>query len=116
MAQSITTDAQLFDFIKTKADTFVKWDLIRFFHNNPHAANTAENIAQFAARDPQTVEHDLEELVSSGLLELNVAGTARVFRYVKNQDIRDLIGRFVAACDDREFREQAINLVIEGLR
>lgn len=116
MAQTIAAEPQLLDFVRKKADTFVKWDLIRFFHNNPHAANTAENIARFAARDPRTVEHDLDELVASGVLEVNVSGKTRVYQYAKQQEIRDLIGKFVAACDDRDFRVQAINLVIEGLR
>jgi hypothetical protein len=109
-------DAQLLDFVRTKADSFVKWDLIRFFHNNPHAANTAENIAKFAARDARTVEQELDELVRSGLLEQNMAGTTRIYRYVKDEQIRDLIGDFVSACDNRDFRVQAINLVIEGLQ
>src|SRR5215211_1170499 len=116
MAQTIAADAQLLDFVRKKADTFVKWDLIRFFHNNPHAANTADNIARFAARDARTVEHDLEELVASGVLEMNVSGKTRVYHYAKNQDMRDLIGKCVVACDAREFRVQAINPVIEGLR
>ena len=109
-------DAQLLDFVQKKADTFIKWDLIRFFHDNPFAANTAENIARFAARDPRVVEQELGELVSSGLLEVNEAGSKQLYRYVKDQQVRDLIGSFVAACDDRDFREQAIKLVIEGLQ
>jgi hypothetical protein len=47
---------------------------------------------------------------------VNVAGTTRIYRYVKDQQIRDLIGSFVVACDDRDFRVQAINLVIQGLQ
>lgn len=110
------TDAQLLNFVKDKADTFIKWDLIRFFHNNPYAANTAENIARFAARDPRVVEQELGEMVNSGLLEVNDAGSNRVYRYVKDEQVRKLIGNFVVACDDRGFREQAIQLVIEGLQ
>lgn len=110
------TDAQLLDFVKNKADTFIKWDLIRFFHNNPYAANTAENIARVAARDPDVVEQELGELVTSGLLEVNETGGKRVYRYVKDEPARELVGNFIVACDDRSFREQAIQLVIEGLQ
>lgn len=116
MAQTISADAQLLDFIRQTADTFVKWDLIRFFHNNPHAANTAENIARATARDPRAVAQDLEALVPAGILELNLSGNTRLFQYARNPETRALVGKFVAACDDREFREQAIKLVIEGLR
>ena len=119
MAQKTTPqreDVRLLDFVREKVDTFVKWDLVRFFHDNPYAANTAENIARVAARDPRTVEKELEELVVSGILEANTVGSARIYRFVKDQDVRDLVQSFVLACDDREFRVRAINQVIEGLQ
>jgi predicted transcriptional regulator len=111
-------DTRLLDFVREKVDTFVKWDLVRFFHDNPFAADSAENIARFAGRDARTVERDLQDLVRSGVVETNVAGngTTRIYRYVKDQQIRDDVQRFVIACDDREFRVRAINQVIEGLQ
>jgi hypothetical protein len=109
-------DAILLDFVRDKIDTFVKWDLVRFFHDNPYAANTAENIAHFVGRDPHKVEQELRDLVGHGVLEINTMGDVQVFRFVKTQEIRDLIGHFVLACDDRDFRVRAINLVIEGLQ
>src|SRR5664279_388791 len=122
MAQSSTSprgddiDARLLDFVREKADTFVKWDLLRFFHDNPFAANTAENIARFAARDPHTVEKELQELVKCGVLQVSDAGSAQIYRYVKDQAMRDLVQSFVIACDNRDFRVRAINQVIEGLQ
>ncbi len=122
MAQIVTsqrgsdTDDQLLDFVRNKVDTFVKWDLVRFFHDNPYAADTAENIARFAGRDARSVAKELEELVSSGVLDASTTGSTRVFRYVKDQALRDLVQTFVIACDDRDFRVRAINQVIEGLQ
>jgi hypothetical protein len=111
-------ETRLLDFVREKVDTFVKWDLVRFFHDNPYAADSAENIARFAGRDARTVEKDLQDLVRSGVLESNVAGngTTRIYRYVKDQQVRADVQRFVIACDDREFRVRAINQVIEGLQ
>ena len=113
-------ETRLFDFVREKVDTFVKWDLVRFFHDNPYAADSAENIARFAGRDARTVENDLQELVRSGVLESNVAGTGngttRIYRYVKDQQVRADVQRFVIACDDPAFRIRAINQVIEGLQ
>jgi len=108
----------LLDFVREKVDTFVKWDLVRFFHDNPHAADSAENIARFSGRETRTVEKDLQELVRSGVVETSVAGNGatRIYRYVKDQQVRDAVKRFVIACDDRDFRVRAINQVIEGLQ
>ena len=107
-------DARLLAFVREKIDTFVKWDLVRFFHDNPYAADTAANIARFAGRDPLIVEQDLDALVGCGVLEVNPAGDLRIYRYVKDQQTRDLIRSFVSACDDRDFRVRAINQVIES--
>ena len=111
-------DTRLLDFIREKVDTFVKWDLVRFFHDNPYAADSAENIARFAGRDARTVDRELQELVRSGVVEAYVAGNGnmQIYRYVKDQQIRDAVQSFVIACDDREFRVRAINQVIEGLQ
>jgi len=122
VAQTVTTrqsndlDSRLLDFVREKVNTLIKWDLVRFFHNNPHAANTAANIARFAARDPHTVEQELDQLVGSGVLEATIASSQRIYRYVKDQPTRDLVRAFVNACDDRDFRVRAIKLVVEGLQ
>jgi hypothetical protein len=118
MAQKVTTrdEQRLMEFVRAKVDTFIKWELVRFFHDNPYAADTAENIARFAGREPRFVEEGLEELVTSGLLEASTPGTVRIYRYTKDRNARDLVADFVAACDDRDFRMRATNLVIEGLQ
>ncbi len=109
-------DSRLLDFVRNQVNTFVKWDLVRFFHDNPYAVDTADNIAQFTGRDYLTVEQELQELAERGVLESNNAGHKRIYRYVKDADLRTLVERFVHACDDRDFRIRAINQVIEGLQ
>ena len=111
-------ETRLLDFVREKVDTFVKWDLVRFFHDNPYAADSAENIARFAGRDARTVDRELQELVHSGVLEAYIAGNGntQIYRYGKDQQIRDAVQSFVIACDDRDFRVRAINQVIEGLQ
>lgn len=122
MAQKVTSqqdndlDTRLLNFVREKVDTFIKWDLVRFFHDNPYSANTAENIARFAARDPVVVARELDELVSSGVVDVTLTSDRRIYRYVDDQQIRDLVREFVSACDDREFRIRAIKQVIEGLQ
>ena len=40
-------DPQMLEFLQTKVNSFVKWDLVHFFHDNPHTTDTAENIARW---------------------------------------------------------------------
>ena len=55
-------DPPLFDFIKTKANSFIKWDLVRFFYENPHTIDTANNIAPYIGRKVSQVKLALEAL------------------------------------------------------
>jgi hypothetical protein len=109
-------DARLLDFLKTRVNTFVKWDLVRFFHENPNTADTAENVARYAGRDPVAIEQELAELAETGVLHRETVGGMVVYSLATGQEMRDLIDQFVLACDDRQFRVKAIYHIIRGMR
>jgi hypothetical protein len=109
-------DKRLLDFLKTQVNSFVKWDLVRFFHNNPNTADTAENVARYAGRDPAAIEQELVELAESGVLRCETIGEMTVYSLATDQEMRDLIDQFVLACDDRQFRVKAIYHIIRGMR
>ena len=44
-------DPRLLELIHTRINSFIKWDLVRFFHDNPHTADTADSIARYTGRD-----------------------------------------------------------------
>jgi len=109
-------DPNLLDFLQSKVNSFIKWDLVRFFHDNPHAADTADNIARYTGRDVRTIEDELEGLVEAGVLRENEVSSVRVYALVKDKATRQLIENFVTACNDRQFRVKAIYHVIRGMR
>lgn len=109
-------DTKLLAFVRQKLNSFVKWDLVRFFHDNPFAADTAENIARYTGREQFLVQSDLGALTQDGIITAHTIANRQVYRLSKDTDVREMIGSFVRACDDREFRVRAIQEVIEGLR
>jgi len=109
-------DPRLLELIRTRINSFIKWDLVRFFHDNPHTADTAEGIARYTGRDVRTVEPELLQLARDGVLEMEDLSGMRVYTLVDEADMRDLIASFIAACDDRQFRVKAIYHVIRSLR
>lgn len=109
-------DPVMQDFLHDKVNSFIKWDLVRFFHDNPHAADTADNIAHYTGRDVRTIITDLDGLVEVGVLDQNELSGQRIYMLTADQPMRDLIGEFVRACDDRVFRVKAIHHVIRGMR
>lgn len=109
-------DPKLLDFVKTKVNSFIKWDLIRFFHENPNTIDTAENIAKYFGRNALTVEPELDELVNSGVMEKRFAGEIPIYSLAKDEEMHRLIDDFVIACDDRHFRVKAVYHIIRGMR
>jgi len=107
-------DPQLLQFLKTHVTSFVKWDLVRFFHDNPYTTDTAENIARLVGRDRETVADELAEMVEGGILRSHKIGDLIVYTLATDETIRDLMDRFVLACDDRQFRVKAIYHIIRG--
>jgi len=109
-------DPAMLDFLHDKVNSFVKWDLVRFFHDNPHAADTAESIARYTGRDVRTIANELTGLVDAGVLEQNEVSGQTIYTLTSDQAMRTLISDFVRACDDRMFRVKAIYHVIRGMR
>jgi predicted transcriptional regulator len=109
-------DARLLDFLRNQVNSFVKWDLVRFFHENPNTTDTAENLARYAGRDPSAIEKELQELAESKVLNRETLGEMTVYSLATDREMRSLIEQFVLACDDRQFRVKAIYHIIRGMR
>lgn len=109
-------DDHLLDFLKNRVNSFIKWDLVRFFHDNPHTREPAENIARFTGRDLNTVKQELEGLVKAEILEAKTVSGKAIYALVKSESTRDLLDEFMEACHDRQFRVAAIHHVIEGMQ
>jgi hypothetical protein len=109
-------DPRLLEFIQTKVNSFIKWDLVRFFHDNPHTTDTADGIARYTGRDVRTVEPELHQLVMAEVLQKTTLDDLTVYTLATNIDTRKLIDSFILACDDRQFRVKAIYHVIRGMR
>ena len=109
-------DPEVLEFLKTTVNSFIKWDLVIFFFENPHTTDTAENIARYIGRDASVIQSDLDDLVRSGVLELQPAGNLAVYSLTQDAKIRERIKHFVSASDDRQFRVKAIYHLIRGTR
>jgi len=109
-------DPVLLDFVKTKVNSFIKWDLVRFFHENPHTADTVENIAKYAGRNVSAVEPELEDLVENGIMTKTQLNDTTIFTLATDDEMRSLVDKFILACEDRHFRVKAVYHIIRGMR
>ncbi len=87
-------DPRLLDFIKNKVNSFIKWDLMRFFYENPNTADTVENIARYAGRNAAAVKPELDELVEAGVMERRMVGDMPVYMLSNDPEMRRLVNDF----------------------
>ncbi len=109
-------DPQLLDLVKTKVNTFIKWDLVRFLRENPNTTDTAENIAKYIGRNKTTVGPDIRELVECGIMEAKTIEGQTVYSLVPDPEVRELLDRFIVSCDNRHFRVKVIYHIVRGMR
>ena len=105
-------DPDLLEFLRGKVNSFVKWDLVRFFHENPHTTDTADNVARYAGRNVETIREELAELAEDGVLERNQLGEMVIYSLSSSPEVRGLLDQFVEASGDREFRVKAIYHIV----
>ncbi|MDY6876347.1 MAG: hypothetical protein SWK90_09125 [Chloroflexota bacterium] len=109
-------DPRLLEFLQAKINSFVKWDLVHFFYDNPHTTDTASNIARYTGRSAEAICTELAELAQGGVLEENQLGDMTVYSLASDRQIRELLEQFIKASDDRQFRVKAIYHIIRGTR
>ena len=109
-------DPRLLEFLQSKVNSFVKWDLVNLFHDSPHTTDTADNIARYVGRGVEAIHTELAELVHDGVLEESQLGGMLVYSLASDPYIREMLDRFVKASDDRQFRVKAIYHIIRGMR
>ena len=106
-------DPTLVTFLTEKIDSLLKWDVLQFFHNNPHAADTPAQIAHALGRDRESVAPALVSLAAARLLRERAASGAMVYMLTDDVQHRREIAAFIRACDDPRFRRSAILHVLQ---
>jgi hypothetical protein len=109
-------DPEVLEFLKTTVNSFIKWDLVIFFFENPNTTDTAENIARYIGRDESVIQSELDDLVAAGVLTQHATGQLAVYALTTDAAIRERIRHFVSASDDRQFRVKAIYHLVRGMR
>lgn len=107
-------DPILLDFIKINTNSFIKWDLLKLFHENRHTIDTAENIAQDVGRTAALTERELDDLVDSGLMAKSGQEGKFVYSLRSDEATWALMHEFISACDSRDFRIKVVYQIIRA--
>lgn len=110
-------DPRLLEFIQQRINTFVKWDLLRFFYDLSDSAETVDTVARATGRDAETLGAALRDLSDSALLDtVTPPNSDALYMLTTDHALRMLINSFMLACDNRQFRIKAIYHILRGLR
>jgi hypothetical protein len=79
----MTTDNRLFEML---ISTEVKGDLLVLFHKNPGLIDTYEGVARRIGRIAKSVEADVRDLVTLGILKVRQIGGREVLLFDRSRD------------------------------
>ena len=98
-------------FVERHITSLLAWDVVVFFARNPDKVLDATDLASRLGRKLQEVEPETELLCRAGVLYC----TDGLFRYEPTDGLREQIGGFVDACQDRGRRLALIALVLRNI-
>jgi hypothetical protein len=109
-------DPDVLEFLKSTVNSFIKWDLVIFFSENPNTTDTAINIARYIGRDVNVIQGELDELLAVKMLDSDRAGELTVYSLTTDRAMRDRLKHFVTVVGDVQFRGKVFYHLIRGLR
>lgn len=76
-------------------DSFVKWELLRFLHDNPGATATVEELARYMGRDEMELKPAARALAGAGIFRQEEGDSGYAFSLTSDEGLRRLIRHLV---------------------
>lgn len=76
-------------------DSFVKWELLRFLHDNPDRAATIEELARYTGRDETELKPATRSLAKAGLFRQIDGGGDYAVALTPDEPLRQMIAHLV---------------------
>lgn len=76
-------------------DSFVKWELLRFFRDNPLLEAAVEDLARYTGRDETEVKPAARALCAAGLFRQEEVESGYSYALTGDEETRDMIDHLV---------------------
>lgn len=76
-------------------DSFVKWELLRFLHDNPGTAATVDELARYMGRDEMELKPAVRALATAGIFRQDEGDSGCAFSLTEDENLRRLIRHLV---------------------
>lgn len=104
------------EFVDTHLDSFLKWELIRFFYSNDHVADTASQIANQLKRNVQVVRMALQALVQTGLIHRVHFEDIEIYTLTEDDKLRQSLNKFMETSQQRHAYLQIMYAIMRRIR
>jgi hypothetical protein len=103
--------ASIMNFVDQYVRSLLTWDILVFFHRNPDAVLDMEGLASRLGRRVDELAPEVDELTHDKIL----SQAGGLIRYRPSPEMRETIGKFVEACQERGRRLALIALVLHKI-
>jgi len=93
-------DPRLTHLIREDIDSFVKWDILKFFRAYPDQPDSVKRIAGYSGRELETVEQATEEMAQAGFLIRRHVGDLAVYALSEDREKQELVSLFLSSSED----------------
>ncbi len=76
-------------------DSFVKWELLRFLHDNPGVEAAIEDLARYTGRDETEIKPAARALTAAGIFEQGDGDFGYVYSLTKDDRTRAFVDQIV---------------------
>lgn len=101
----------IMQFVERHVRSLLTWDILVFFHRNPDAVLDAAGLASRLGRRIEELEPEVEALCAGRILQC----AGGLIRYRPSPELKETVGGFVDACQDRGRRLALIALVLHKI-
>lgn len=109
-------DPQVSLFVSEYVDSFITWDLVLFFHENPYTVGSPSSIAMSIGRLGADIEPFLENMTEKRILshEFRVGdGAEAIYAYKPEPEFEKMVIEFKRALKDRASRLIIVSKVLQ---
>ena len=101
----------IMQFVERHVRSLLTWDILVFFHRNPDAVLDPAGLASRLGRRIEELEPEIDALCDGRILQC----AGGLIRYRPTPELKETVGGFVEACQDRGRRLALIALVLHKI-
>jgi hypothetical protein len=111
----VSEDTAVDEFVDRCVTSFAAWDLIIYLARNPETCGTRSHLAQLLGRQESDMLPALDLLTHEGVVDEHVDDGDDCFVFTTDEDVRDLVRRFIRLSERREHRLEYVRRVLSHI-